>query len=91
MARNKTTREPLPKSFKTIDAFVGFWDRHSTADYPEAFREIKESVRLRQRRYYRVALIEKIGVPLARRARAKGMTLDALVNQMLEKSIERAA
>ncbi len=91
MPKNNKRRDPLPQSFKTIDEFVAFWDKHSTADYPEAFREIRGKVHLRRRRYYRVALDAQVGARLDKEARAKGMTLDALVNELLEKELHRAA
>ena len=87
MPKNKKPLEPLPESFETIDEFVEFWDTHSTADYPEAFREIKEPVRVQQRQHYRVALNVRVGKKLAEQARARGVTLDKLVNQMLSEQI----
>lgn len=91
MPRNKKTRDPLPSSFKTIDEFTAFWDTHSIADYPEAFREIKGKVKVQRRRYYRVALAAPLGAQLEQRARVQGLTLDALVNQMLKESLRRPA
>ncbi|MBI4670855.1 MAG: hypothetical protein HY741_04195 [Chloroflexi bacterium] len=90
MAKNKKHADALPKSFQTIEEFVEFWDTHSTADYPEAFREIQEPVHLRERRYYRVALSARVGKKLAKQAAAKGVTLDKLVNQMLAEELRRA-
>jgi predicted HicB family RNase H-like nuclease len=83
MPKSKKPVDTLPQSFKTIDEFIEFWDTHSTADYPEAFREIEESVRLRERQHYRVALDSRVGKKLAEQAEAKGVTLDKLVNQLL--------
>ena len=34
-------RDPLPDTFATIDEVIEFWDTHSTADYPEAFSDVK--------------------------------------------------
>ncbi|MEW5718392.1 MAG: hypothetical protein AB1817_07200, partial [Chloroflexota bacterium] len=70
MPKNKKTRDPLPESFETIEEFTAFWDTHSTADYPEAFREVKSKVQVQRRRHYRVALASPLGAQLARRARA---------------------
>ncbi len=36
MEKNKTKRDPLPESFKTVEEFAKFWDTHDTEDYPEA-------------------------------------------------------
>ncbi|MCC7165370.1 MAG: hypothetical protein IT331_22920 [Anaerolineae bacterium] len=86
MEKNKK-RDPLPDSFETIDEFVEFWDTHSTADYPEAFRPIKGKVNLERRRYYRVSLEAQLGAKLEQRARAQGKSLDALVNQILKEQV----
>ena len=87
MPKSKKPVDALPANFKTIDEFNNFWDSHSTSDYPEAFREIQEPVHLLERRHYRVALNTTIGKALAKRARAKGITLDKLVNQMLKEKL----
>lgn len=91
MAKNKKTRDPLPKMFETIDEFAAFWDSHSTADYPEAFREVKDTIKVQRCRYYRVALGSQLGAQLARRARTQGMTLDVLVNKILKANIHHRA
>lgn len=83
MAKNKKPIDTLPKSFPTVDEFSAFWDGHSIADYPRAFREIKEPIRLRERRHYRVTLNSRVGKKLVQQANAKGITLDKLVNQLL--------
>ncbi len=81
--------DPLPQSFNTIEEFVEFWDTHSAADYPEAFREIKTPVHIEQRQHYRVALSPRVWKELAEQAQAKGMTLDRLVDQLLSAQLPR--
>ncbi len=91
MPKSKKPVDTLPQSFKTIDEFIEFWDTHSTADYPEAFREIKEPVHLRERRHYRIALSPRVGKKLAEQARAEGITLEKLVNHVLKEHLRREA
>ena len=91
MPGDRKARDPLPESFRTVDEFTAFWDAHSTADYPKAFHEIKGKVKVQRRRYYRVALASALGAQLVRRAQAQGMTLDALVNQMLKECLRHPA
>ena len=91
MPKSKKPKDALPQSFETIDEFVEFWDTHSTADYPEAFREIQEPVHVQQRQHYRVALNVRVGRKLAEQARAKGVTLDNLVNKMLAEQIRQTS
>ncbi len=88
MQKSKKKQDALPQSFKTINKFTEFWDSHSTADYPEAFSEVKSKVTIHRRRYYRVALKSQIARRLTERAHAQGVTLDTLVNRMLEKHLQ---
>lgn len=87
MPRSKEIRDPLPESFETIDGFVEFWDTHSTADYPEAFREVESEVRVERRRYYGVTLDSPLGEQLAEQAQVQGVTLDTLVNRLLKEHV----
>lgn len=70
MPKNKKTLDPLPQTFDTLDEFIEFWDTHSTADYPEAFREIEGTTNVRERRFYRVALT-RVSVKSLRNARGQ--------------------
>jgi hypothetical protein len=87
MPGSKESRDPLPESFETIDEFVEFWDTHSTADYPEAFREVEGEVRVERRRYYGVTLDAPLGAQLAQQAQVQGVTLDTLVNRLLKEHL----
>jgi len=87
MPESKEKRDPLPETFETIDDFVEFWDTHSTADYPEAFREIEGEVQVEQRRYYSVTLDPSLGAQLARQAQVHGVSLDVLVNRLLKEHL----
>ncbi len=90
MAKNKKTREPLPKSFKTLDQFTEFWDTHSTADYPEAFREVKGKVNIQYRRYL-VALEPQLLKRISERAKEKGVSTETLVNVWLGEKLRETA
>ncbi|MCZ7570245.1 MAG: BrnA antitoxin family protein [Ardenticatenaceae bacterium] len=90
MPRSKEIPDPLPESFETIDEFVEFWDRHSTADYPEAFREVEGEVRVERRHYYRVTLDAPLGAQLSIQAQAQGVTLDTLVNRLLKEHLHHS-
>ena len=90
MPRNKKSRDPLPQSFKTIDEFVSFWDTHSTADYPEAFREIKGKVNLKHRRYL-IALEPRLLKQVTRKAEAEGVSTETLINVWISEKLREVA
>lgn len=89
--KHAKTHDPLPESFDTIEDFITFWDTHSTADYPEAFREVGGTTKVQRRRFYRVALAPSLGAQLALHAQKEGTTLDALVNRLLQQCIHLRA
>lgn len=91
MEKNKIKRDPLPASFKTVDEFVKFWDTHDTEDYPEAWREIPITVNIKTRRYPRILLEPQLAMRLNRRARAKGVSLSKLVNELLKETLQDSA
>jgi len=90
MQKNKKKRDPLPESFGMIDEFVQFWDTHSTADYPEAFREVKGKVTLKQRRYL-VALRPRLMKQVSQRAEKEGVSTETLINVWLTEKLREAA
>jgi predicted HicB family RNase H-like nuclease len=90
MEKNKIRRDPLPERFETIDAFTKFWDTHDTEDYPEAWREVKARIRMKTRRYPRIVLEPMLARQLDKRARARNLSLNQLVNQLLKETLRHA-
>jgi len=45
--------DPIPEEFPSYEAAAKFWEEHDTTDYPDAFRTVKATTRLR-RRYYKI-------------------------------------
>ena len=91
MKKSKISQTPLPATFSSLEDLVEFWDKHDTADYPEAWREVKIQVSTRKRRYPRITLEPKLRMQLERRARKSNESLNALVNRMLKESLSHAA
>ena len=91
MVKNKNQREPLPESFKTIQEFTEFWDKHDTEDYPEAWREVQFHITMKNRKYPRIVLEPRLAQQLDKRARNMGLSLNALVNQLLKETLKRTA
>jgi predicted HicB family RNase H-like nuclease len=90
MERNKTKRDSVPTQFKTIDELAKFWDTHDTENYPENWREASVTVRMKIRKYPRIVLDPLVAKKLNRRARAEGVSLNRLVNDLLKETLKQA-
>lgn len=88
MEKNKTKRDPLPESFKTVEEFTKFWDTHDTEDYPEAWREVPVTISMKTRKYPRIVLEPNVARQLDKRARKQGVSLNTLVNQLLKETLK---
>ena len=88
-SKPKMKRDPIPQDFRTIEELWEFWDDHSTADYPEFLEPVRASIRLKKRgQLFRVA--DDLVRPLRRRARRRGVTLEALVNSWIRELLQKA-
>lgn len=88
MEKNKTKRDPLPESFKTVEEFTKFWDTHDTEDYPEVWREVPVTISMKTRKYPRIVLEPNVARQLDKRARKQGVSLNTLVNQLLKETLK---
>lgn len=88
MPANKKTRDPIPENFETDDELDEFWSTHSTADYPENFREVHFTIKLEDEP---IALEPKLARELRKRASKRKMSVNALVNQMLQEKLHEPA
>ncbi len=71
--------------FKSYEEEAEFWDNFDTGDYmPE---EGWEEVYTDTKRAMRVAILPEIVAPLRARARAKGVSVETLINVLLANSI----
>ena len=89
MAGNKRTREPIPENFKTLAEFDEFWSTHSLADYDDLQHDVDFTIKLGRKEM--VLLKPKLARELKRRARARKLSVDSLVNRMLEEKLKEAA
>ncbi len=91
MGKN-TTRDPIPQ-FETLEEIAGFWDTHSTADYDDLTREVEFEVSLRKRgdSVQGIMLLPELSKTLEALAKARGVSLETLVNVWLtEKVLEQS-
>ena len=83
------TRDPIPANFKTLEEFDEFWSKHSLADYDDLQHDVDVTIKLGRRET--VLLKPKLARELKRRARARKLSVDSLVNRMLEEKLKEAA
>lgn len=88
MPASKKTRDPIPENFETDDELDEFWSTHSTADYPENFREVHFNIKLEDEL---VPVKGEIARELAKRARKRKISIGELVNQLLEEKLREPA
>jgi len=89
MAGNKEPRDPIPENFKTLDEFDEFWSTHSLADYDDLQRDVHFNIKLAGEET--IALKSSLARELKRRARQRKMSVDALVNSLLEEKLKEVA
>jgi len=76
----------VPK-FNSYEEEADFWDNFDTADYMEDDGEWFQ-FDTDNKRAMKVAILPEIVAPLLVRARAKGVTIETLVNVLLAKSVQ---
>lgn len=89
MPASKKARDPIPENFETDDELDAFWSTHSTADYPENFRQVHFNIKLEDDEF--VPVRPDILRKLAQRARQRKVSVSELVNQMLEEQLKQPA
>jgi len=90
MAKNRKTRDPIPKEFKTVEELQEFWDTHSVADYDDLFKDVHFDVDLRGRTNL-VAVEPTLMQELVKRAHTMGVSTETLVNLWLNRQLREAA
>ena len=85
MAGSKTTRDPIPANFKALDAFDDFWSTHSLADYDDLQRDVHFNIKLDAEEI--ILLKPTLARALRQRARQRKVSVDSLVNRLLEEKL----
>jgi len=88
MAERKSTRDPIPDHFASIEEAAEFWETHDLADYWDLTEEVKFEVNLR-RRCYLVALDPELAVKLTAEAHRQGLSTETLINLWLSEKLEQ--
>ncbi|MGH2593504.1 MAG: CopG family antitoxin [Anaerolineae bacterium] len=85
-------RDPVPE-FETLEEIAEFWDSHSTADYDDLTHQVEFEVRLRKQGEHHVAivLLPELGETIQVLARARGVSVETLVNVWLTEKVRELA
>ena len=82
MNANKQLRDPIPDETADIDELIAFWDTHSTADYEDEMEDVHFEIDI-QEEISVIRLIPELASVIGRKAKARGVTSETLVNLWL--------
>ncbi len=86
MDANKS-RDPMPDETTTIEEIIAFWDTHSTVDYEDQMEDVAFEMAIEEERYI-VRLLPELASLIGRKAKAKGVTTETLINIWLAEKAE---
>lgn len=75
-------RDPMPDETADIEEIITFWDTHSTADYGDEMEDVLFEVDI-QEEIFVVRLVPELADVIARKAKARGVSTETLVNLWL--------
>ena len=90
MNTKKAKRTPIPKEFRSLEEAGEFWDTHSATDYWDQMEDVDMEVDIQGRRFA-VLLDDAVYRAAREQAKAKCISPDEFINQMLRKELTRAA
>jgi hypothetical protein len=80
---HKSTPDPLPEHFNSLEEAANFWDSHDSADYDEYFEDVEAEVDIK-RRTYLISIDGPLYDKVQAIARKKHVALETLVNRWIE-------
>ena len=90
MARNETTRDPVPQEFSTLEEAANFWDTHDLTDYEDIWTEVEIQVQLDPSRL-NIRLDPQVAQKIVVQAEQQHVSPDVFVNQVLKEYLEKQA
>lgn len=75
----------IPENFESLEQASDFWDTHSVADYWDDMTEVEVEVRAARR--HQVTVEPDLWEKVASTARAKGISVETLVNLWLAERV----
>ena len=79
----------IPEEFKTYEEAAEFWDTHDSTDYLDELEEIEIKVNI-QKRHYLIEVEMNTAEMLQESARKKGIPVNLLANELLQKQLAEA-
>jgi hypothetical protein len=76
----------LPDSFESYEAAAEFWDTHDTTDYLQFTTPVRAEIQIRKR-HFEVEVDDELLDGLQRRARKLRKPVNAVVGELLRKSL----
>lgn len=76
--------DPIPEEFASYEEAAEFWDTHDPEDYPDAFRPVRYTIKLR-RRLYEIEIDEDVFAMLCQQA--QDTTPSQLANTLLRQAL----
>lgn len=83
--KDAPTKEIEVPEFKNYEEEAEFWDNFDTSDYMS--EEGWEEVYTDNKRALKVAILPEVVAPLRKRAHAKGVSIETLINVLLADSV----
>lgn len=88
MDANKQARDPIPENFETYEELDEFWSTHSTADYDDLFTDVHFNIKLEGEP---ITLEPSLAKEIRKRAQKKQVSINELVNRIVEEHLKQAA
>lgn len=79
----------IPEEFKTYEEAAEFWDTHNSTDYLDLLEEVEIKVDI-QKRHYLIELDTGTAKLLQESAKKKGVSVNHLANELLQKQLAEA-
>lgn len=87
MDEMKLEKDPIPE-FETLKEIAEFWDTHCTADYDDLTHGVHFEVNLQhQHEPAPILILPELGETLAALAKARGISVETLVNVWLTEKV----
>lgn len=88
MAKNDTSRDPIPSTFATFEQAADFWDTHDLTDYDDVWKEVELVVQLDPSKLS-IHLDPNVAAELVVQAKAQRISPDIFVNRILQEYLKK--
>lgn len=89
MAKNNTTKDPLPETFNTFEEMAEFWDTHDVTDYEEFLTPVEVNIAAQPRHEYVIVLSDTLDTALRKVQQKEGVPVGTLVNLWVQEKLQQ--